>query len=77
VDLSTELEGLENKYKKKIVPLLRDMFERFYSFREHWSNAINCISEIDALCSLTTCSMGSSMVRPIVHPFDEYPFIKI
>lgn len=42
------------------------MFLRFYNYREHWSNAISCIAELDVLCSLAIVSHGKLMSRPVV-----------
>lgn len=53
------------------------MFERFYQYREHWNNGINCISELDALCALATVSSFKNMIRPRVREFNEEPFLKI
>jgi len=55
-------------YKSRISPLIRDMFERFYNNREHWSSAVKCMAEIDALCALAEVSNEQNMVRPIVLP---------
>jgi DNA mismatch repair ATPase MutS len=52
--LGKRLHEMERLFKKRMVPVIRDMFVRFYSYREHWSNAVNCIAELDALCSLAS-----------------------
>lgn len=52
--LSKRLSETERIFKKRMVPVIRDMFVRFYSNREHWTNAVTCIAELDALCSLAT-----------------------
>ena len=56
IELSRKLTEAERIYKKRMVPLIWDMFLRFYSYREHWSNAVNCVAELDVLCSLATFS---------------------
>ena len=56
LEMSRKLSEAERIYKKRMVPLIRDMFLRFYSYREHWSNVVNCIAELDVLCSLATFS---------------------
>jgi len=55
-NLTTQLVSEEVVYKARISPLIRDMFERFYQNREHWSSAVKCMAEIDALCSLAAVS---------------------
>jgi len=52
--LSKRLSEVERIFKKRMVPVIRDMFVRFYSNREHWTNAVACIAELDSLCSLAT-----------------------
>lgn len=79
-DLSNLVSKLVNEeivYKARISPLIRDMFERFYQNREHWSSAVKCIAEIDALCSLAVVSSGANMIKPIVHPMKREPRMKI
>jgi DNA mismatch repair protein MSH6 len=34
------------------------MLMLFYSYREHWTNALNCVAELDALCSIALYSKG-------------------
>ena len=56
LELSRKITDAERLYKKRMVPLIRDMFLRFYSYREHWTNAVNIIAELDVLCALATFS---------------------
>eukprot|EP00347_Sterkiella_histriomuscorum_P006721 403351687 len=65
------------QYRHKLVPLLQDMFQRFYQFRNVWNNAVHCMAELDALCALAMISNEKGMVRPIVHSQIEKPFIQI
>ena len=51
-NLTTQLAGEEIIYKARISPLIRDMFERFYQNREHWSSAVKCLAELDAYCAM-------------------------
>ena len=44
LELSRKITDAERIYKKRMVPLIRDMFLRFYSYREHWTNAVNVAS---------------------------------
>jgi DNA mismatch repair ATPase MutS len=62
--LGKRLYEMERLFKKRMVPVIRDMFVRFYSYREHWSNAVNCIAELDALCSLATYAKQEGMSKP-------------
>jgi hypothetical protein len=64
-------------YKSRVSPLIRDMFERFYINREHWSSAVKCMAEIDALCALAEASNMNNMIKPKIFPFTEKPFIKV
>ena len=64
LELSRKLSEAERIYKKRMVPLIRDMFLRFYSYREHWTNVVNCIAELDVLCSLANFSVQSGMCKP-------------
>lgn len=64
-------------YKARISPLIRDMFERFYHNREHWSSAVKCLAEVDALCALATVSNNANMVQPIILPMCDKPFMNI
>jgi DNA mismatch repair ATPase MutS len=64
-------------YKARISPLIRDMFERFYHNREHWSSAVKCFAELDALCALAEVSNERDMVCPILHPKSDKPFMSI
>ena len=50
--LSTKLTGYELSYRERLIPLLQDMFLRFYQYRNVWNNAVAVMSELDALCSL-------------------------
>ena len=71
-NLTTLLVSEEVVYKARISPLIRDMFERFYQNREHWSSAVKCMAEIDALCSLAEVSNSKGMVKPdITHQCNE------
>jgi DNA mismatch repair ATPase MutS len=65
------------QYRQRIVPLIRDMFTKFYVYREHWTNAVNCIAELDALCSLAVVCKEDKMVRPVVLPKCDKPYINI
>ena len=47
-----------------MIPIIRDLFARFYSYRDYWSNAISCISELDVLCALATYSRQAGMCKP-------------
>lgn len=53
------------------------MFQRFYHYRAVWSNAVHCMAELDALCSLAMVSHESNMVKPIVHAKSDAPFLRI
>ena len=55
-NITTRLCNEEVMYKARISPLIRDMFERFYANREHWSSAVKCLAEVDALCALAEAS---------------------
>ena len=37
---------------------------RFYQYREHWQNVINCVAELDALCALAIYSSNPATCRP-------------
>ena len=76
-NLTTALSNEELMYKARVSPLIRDMFERFYHNRDHWSSAVKCLAEVDALCALAIASNGQNMVKPIVHPMSEEPFMHI
>ena len=76
-NLTTSLVCEEVIYKARISPLIRDMFERFYQNREHWTAAVKCIGELDALCALAYTSSDSNMIRPIIHSMEQKPFLKI
>ena len=69
--MTTKLCNEEVLYRARISPLIRDMFERFYKSREHWSSAVKCLAEVDALCSLAEASRGKNMVRPVVHEMGD------
>ena len=60
------MNDTERIYKKRMVPLIRDMFLRFYSYREHWTNAVNVVAELDVLCSLATFSKQANMCKPSI-----------
>ena len=47
-------------------PMLNQLFNTFYGYREHWSNALNCVAELDALVSLAQFSDQPGFVRPSV-----------
>ena len=64
LEISRKMNDAERIYKKRMVPLIRDMFLRFYSYREHWTNAVNVVAELDVLCSLATFSKQESMCKP-------------
>ena len=67
LELSRKLGEAERIFKKLMVPLIRDMFLRFYSYREHWSNAVNVVAELDVLCSMASFSVQAGMTKPIIH----------
>ena len=58
-------------------PLVRDMFERFYQNREHWSSAVMCMAEIDALCALAEVSNMPNMCCPIIKEEFDKPYLHI
>jgi len=60
-----------------MVPLIRDMFARFYSYREHWSRALECMSELDVLCSLADYSHEGTKCRPEIYEQQARPFVSI
>jgi DNA mismatch repair protein MSH6 len=64
--LSKKLSEIERIFKKRMVPVIRDMFVRFYSYREHWSNAVNCVAELDSLCSLASFARQDNMCKPTI-----------
>jgi DNA mismatch repair ATPase MutS len=64
-------------YKARVSPLIRDMFERFYQNRDHWSSAVRCMAEIDAFCALAVASSEPMMIPPRIYPISEKPFIRI
>ena len=76
-NLTTELVQEEVIYKARISPLIRDMFERFYQFRDHWTSSVRCMAELDALQALAQVSAAAGMTKPLVHSFDRPPLIKI
>ena len=53
-----------------MLPVLKDMFKLFYSYREHWSSAVTCIAQLDAFISIAKFS--KSFTRP---QFSETPLI--
>jgi DNA mismatch repair ATPase MutS len=65
--MTTRLSNEEILYKARISPLIRDMFERFYQNRDHWSSAVKCLAEVDALCALAEASSQPNMIKPIIH----------
>jgi DNA mismatch repair protein MSH6 len=76
-NLTTQLASEEVMYKARVSPLIRDMFERFYQNREHWSSAVKCMAEIDALCALAEASNEPNMIIPKVLPATDKPFLNI
>ena len=54
--LSSKISEVERIYKRRMSPMIREMFLRFYSYREHWTNVLNSVAEIDVLCSLAKFS---------------------
>ena len=49
-ELSQELDEWQKRYKDHLKPVLDNLFQTFYSYREHWSRAVLCVQELDALC---------------------------
>ena len=60
-----------------MVPLLQDMFARFYAYRNVWNNAVACMAELDVLCSFAQITHDYKLVRPVVREKSETPFIRI
>ena len=64
LEISRKLQDTERVYKKLMVPLIRDMFLRFYAYREHFTSVVNVVAELDVLCSLALFSSKAGMCRP-------------
>ena len=77
LELSRKLAEAERIFKKRMVPLIRDMFLRFYSYREHWTNAVNCVAELDVLCSLAAFSCQAGMCKPQLSLSETQPELRI
>jgi len=71
-----ELQEHELKYKHKLIPLIKEMFSKFFSYREHWRNVVSCLSEIDALCSVASISCQPGMTKPYVQESSK-PFLEL
>lgn len=76
--LVKDLDSLEVKMKDALAAFVKYVFNLFLSFRATWTQAIEAITEVDALCALSVCSHSQRfpMARPIVYPFSETPFIQ-
>lgn len=55
-DLVYKLKQLEQDMCDQLLPFMESYFEEFYQNRNLWYQAISCVSELDALCSLAVCS---------------------
>lgn len=64
-----ELQEAEEELKAALLPFIRQIFKKFYESRNIFSQAINCVSELDCLCALGCLSADESqgkMTRPVV-----------
>ncbi|TNV72730.1 hypothetical protein FGO68_gene13867 [Halteria grandinella] len=75
--ISNELQAYELEYRERLVPLLQDMFYRFYQYRNVWNNAVACMAELDVMCSMAMVSREGGMVRPRVQGKCDKPFMEI
>ena len=41
--LSAELCSAQKEFKEVMRPVLQELFQTFYSYREHWSSALSCV----------------------------------
>ena len=64
VEIIQQLLAAEADLLKAIMPFLRTMFGRFYSYRQVWQNVVSCISELDCLNSLAMVSGQTGMCKP-------------
>jgi DNA mismatch repair ATPase MutS len=63
-----------------ITPFLIKLFKKFYKKQHMWSAFINCVSELDCLCSLAVVAKENNLVKPEILTLKEskgQPFIDI
>ena len=68
IEKLTEAEG---ELKNSLVPFIRNMFRKFYEYRQVFTNVVGVMGELDCLCALATVSgdeSGGPMCRPEVIP---------
>lgn len=64
MEIIQELTVAEAELLKAVLPFLRTMFGRFYSYRQVWQNVVSCMSELDCLNSLAIVSGETGMCKP-------------
>lgn len=62
--LVEDLNEAEEALKAAISPFLIKIFKKFYKRQHVWSAFVNCIAEIDCLCSLAKVSKENNFVKP-------------
>ncbi|KRX06928.1 P-loop containing nucleoside triphosphate hydrolase [Pseudocohnilembus persalinus] len=65
-ELLIKLEQLENDLQEQLIPFIQEYIMKFYKHRDQWFQAIQCLKELDCLCSLAKCSrnMGNTLCKP-------------
>ena len=51
-----ELELAEEKLKDALTPFLCAIFQKFHEYKDIWNRALDVITELDCLCSLSIVS---------------------
>ena len=67
------METAEEKLQDALLPFLCSLFRRFHSYKETWNQALNLITELDCLASLSIVSgqQVGVMCRPEFIAYDS------
>ena len=73
-----KLQILEQELQNRLSPFICDYFRMFYSKHSYWQQIINCLGELDCLCSLA--KLGQLMnvqCRPQIVLSEEAPVLEL
>lgn len=78
-EIEHQLEKLRNyelEFQKILIPFICDYFKRFYDRNAYWQQIVNCLSELDCLCSLASLAEKLDLrCRPqILNPSEKLVF---
>jgi DNA mismatch repair ATPase MutS len=59
VELESQLVSAQSKVEEALRPFIKSIFKRFKAKKDKWRTILNCVAELDCLCSFALVVIGS------------------